>query len=96
MNSDPRAVNAAKGDKSLSHEPRRLRYRRRAAGLTLEGLAARAGSSKGHLSQLENGMVGASPPLLGRLAEVLGCEISDLMPPEEVATGLTATRVVAP
>lgn len=88
MSMDPGAVKGGKGDKSLSHEPLRLRYRRRAAGLTLEALAQLAGASKGHLSQLENGQVGASPPMLAKLAGALGCEIADLMPPEDVATGI--------
>jgi transcriptional regulator with XRE-family HTH domain len=69
--------------KSLTHAPQRLKYRRVAAGLSITELATLAGYSKGHLSMLEDGKHhSASATCLKKLAEVLGCEITDLMPTE--------------
>lgn len=63
----------------LNQDPARLRYRRTAARMTLGDLAASARCSVSYLSQLEHGMYSASPPLLGRLADALGCKTTDLM-----------------
>lgn len=63
----------------LDHDPRRLRQRRLAAGLTLPELAELAQVSKGHLSEVENGTRNPSPRLLGRLARELRCEIMDIL-----------------
>lgn len=56
---------------------RRLRARRREAGLSQLELAIRAGSSQRHLSFLETGRSHPRPSMVRRLAEVLG------MPPRE-------------
>jgi transcriptional regulator with XRE-family HTH domain len=66
----------------LNQDPKRLRRRRVTARLTITELAAKAGCSVSYLWQLENGDYSASPRLLGVLADALGCEITDLMPPE--------------
>jgi transcriptional regulator with XRE-family HTH domain len=78
------AVKRATGDKDLTHAPKRLKYRRTAAGLSLTQLAEQAGYSKAHISMLEDGQHhSASPECLKRLAEVLGCQITDLIPDED-------------
>ena len=75
---------------TTSQDPRRLKRRRTMSGLSLTDVAHRAGISKGHLSDLENGYVGASAPMLGKLAGVLECEITDLMPPDPDENGAAA------
>jgi transcriptional regulator with XRE-family HTH domain len=76
-------VKRASGDKTLTHDARRLKFRRTAAGLSLTAAAEHAGYSKAHLSMLEGGQDhSASPECLKALAEVYGCEIRDLMPDE--------------
>lgn len=62
-----------------------LRERRRAAGLTLEAAAARAGLSAAHLSRLETGHRQPSLPVLLALSRSYGITVSDLLgeaPPE--------------
>ncbi len=66
-----------------NQDPRRLKRRRVAKGMSLTTAASKAECSKSHLSKLEHGHDGAGPELLGRLAAVYGCEIEDLMPPEK-------------
>jgi transcriptional regulator with XRE-family HTH domain len=74
---------AAKGpERELNQDPRRLRRRRVAKRLSVTSLANKAGCSVSYLWQLENGDYSASPELLGRLADELDCDITDLMPPE--------------
>ena len=68
-----------------NQDPRRLKRRRVAKGMSLTTAASLAQCSKSHLSKLEHGRDGASPELLGRLAAVYGCDIEDVMPPEPVA-----------
>lgn len=61
-----------------------LRQRRRAAGLTLEAAASRAGLSVAHLSRLETGQRQPSLPVLLTLSRCYGTTVSDLlgeMPP---------------
>lgn len=81
------------GDRSVNHPARRrgprtitnhaeLKRRRVLAGLTLDELGAKAGATKGHLSDIENDRYNASQPLLTRLAKVLGCDVTDLMASE--------------
>jgi transcriptional regulator with XRE-family HTH domain len=79
------AVKRAEGDKELAHDPRRLRRRRRLAGLTVRELAAKAQVSVGSISMLENGKQSAGVKMLADLANALGCEIADLMPDENAA-----------
>ncbi|MFJ2514660.1 helix-turn-helix domain-containing protein [Streptomyces griseoviridis] len=75
-----------------NQDPARCRRRRVEAGLSQIHFARQVGVSKGHMSLVESGRRGASPALLGRMAAVLGCEISDLMPPmpEQTLTGSRA------
>ena len=56
-----------------------LRDRRRAAGLTLEAAAHRAGLSAAHLSRLESGLRQPSLPVLLGLARMYGTTVSDLL-----------------
>ena len=73
-------------ERRLNQDPERIRRRRVAAGLEAQQLARLAKISKGYLSIIERGKASASPVVLGRLADALGCTIADLMPhaPEEV------------
>lgn len=56
-----------------------LREQRRAAGLTLEAAAARAGLSVAHLSRLETGHRQPSLPVLLTLSRSYGTTVSDLL-----------------
>jgi transcriptional regulator with XRE-family HTH domain len=67
---------------TLKQDPRKLKRRRVAAGMSLTEAAQRAPCSKPHLSNVENGYDGASPRLLAKLAGLYGCQIVDLMPDE--------------
>lgn len=55
---------------------------RKKLGLSLEELAKRAGSTKGHLSSLENGRHRASPELAECLARELGIGEMEILYPE--------------
>ncbi|WP_129843443.1 XRE family transcriptional regulator [Streptomyces sp. RFCAC02] len=57
----------------------RLRELRRAAGLTLQAAAGRAGLSPAHLSRLETGHRQPSLPVLLNLARVYGTTVSGLL-----------------
>jgi transcriptional regulator with XRE-family HTH domain len=81
MPRDPKAVKS-KQDRPKNQDPTRLRRRRVAARLSITELAAMAGCSVSYLWQLENGDYSASPELLGRLADGIGCDITEIMPPE--------------
>lgn len=65
----------------LDHDPARVRRHRVAAGLEAQELARRVGITKSAMSKIERGKNNASPGVLERLANVLGCQIADLMPP---------------
>lgn len=69
----------------LSQDPKRLRRRRIAAGMSQAALAAKAGCSAPYLCQLEKGDYSASAEILAALAGALECKITDLMTPERVA-----------
>lgn len=69
-------------ERVLNQDPRRLRRRRVAAGMSMTDLALKSGCSLSYLGQLERGEYSASAPVLAALAEALGCEITDLMPRE--------------
>ncbi|MGW2934822.1 helix-turn-helix domain-containing protein [Streptomyces sp. NPDC001156] len=56
-----------------------LRRRRIERGLNQVELAAKVGITPSHMSVVERGRRGASPRVLNRLAEALGCEITDLL-----------------
>jgi transcriptional regulator with XRE-family HTH domain len=72
-------------DNPVNQDPAKLKRRRIAAVLSVTELAALAGVSKGHLSELERRTRSASPAVLSRLAVALGCEITDLLPDEAAA-----------
>lgn len=73
---------------------RRIATLRRNHGLSFDGLAQRAGVSKGTLVQLERG--GANPSILTlcRLAGALGVSVADLVAPAEAEE--TPVTVVGP
>jgi transcriptional regulator with XRE-family HTH domain len=78
----------------------RLRDRRRAAGLTLEAAAGRAGLSAAHLSRLESGLRQPSLPVLLGLARMYGTTVSDLLgettgEPDPIVRGGGAAAVPA-
>jgi transcriptional regulator with XRE-family HTH domain len=58
----------------------KLREKRIRARLTRPGLARKAGLHPTHIYLLETGKRGTTPETLGTLADVLGCDIADLMP----------------
>ncbi|MEV1245184.1 helix-turn-helix transcriptional regulator [Nonomuraea sp. NPDC049750] len=64
----------------LDHDPKRIRRRRVAAGLESQELARRVGITKSAMSKIERGRNNASPGVLERIAEALGCRTTDLMP----------------
>jgi transcriptional regulator with XRE-family HTH domain len=61
-----------------------IRRHRRAAGLSQEGLAERAGSHFTYISEIETNRVNPSINVLRRLAEALGVELSELIREAEV------------
>jgi transcriptional regulator with XRE-family HTH domain len=56
-----------------------IRAWRKYRGLSLERLGERVGVTKGALSQLENGTVAYTQPMLEALADALSCEPQDLL-----------------
>ena len=82
MVSMSRERRSVKRERPLNQDPKRLRRRRVAAGLTITQLASKAGCNIAYLWQLENGDYSASPVMLDKLAGALGCTIEDLMPRE--------------
>lgn len=70
-------------------DPRKLQARRIRARLTGPALAERAGLCKATISALERGQRRGSLETLGLIADVLGCDITDLMP-DETAAQITA------
>ncbi len=60
---------------------KRVRYHRRQAGLTLDGLSASVGRPASYLSQLENGLNDPRSSLIESLASALGCSQEDLTDP---------------
>jgi len=66
-------------------DPAKLRYQRVKARLSPIALAGRLGISRGHLSEIEKipPTRSASPELLGRIADELGCDITALMADDE-------------
>ena len=85
MAQQARTVNRPEGDRDLTQHPKRLRWRRVAAGLTMRQLAAKSGFSIGSISMWENGRRSADVVSLTALASALDCEITDLMPAEPAA-----------
>ena len=62
----------------------RLRDRRQAKGLTLEGLAAASGVSRSMLSQVERGEANPTFATLWNLTQALGLNLDDLVTTEPV------------
>ena len=65
----------------LTQEPDRVWRKRVEAGLEQYELAAKAAIHPSKMSRIESGRLAAKPAELHRLAEVLGCHVTDLMPP---------------
>ncbi|SHI65148.1 helix-turn-helix transcriptional regulator [Streptomyces sp. 3214.6] len=61
-------------------DPQRLTRRRVEAGLSQNALARAIGVSKQLVSAVSLGKANFSPETLSKAAEVLGCEIADLLP----------------
>ncbi|HEY6116293.1 MAG TPA: helix-turn-helix transcriptional regulator [Candidatus Dormibacteraeota bacterium] len=61
-------------------DPQRLTRRRVEAGLSQNALARAIGVSKQLVSAVSLGKANFSPETLARVAEVLNCEIADLLP----------------
>jgi transcriptional regulator with XRE-family HTH domain len=64
-------------------DPGRLTRRRVEAGLNQSDLAQAIGVSKQLVSAVSLGKANFSPEKLARVAEVLGCEIADLLPEDD-------------
>lgn len=66
----------------------RVRARRKALGWSQELLAEKAGLDRTYIGRCENGKQNATLKTIYSLAEVLGVEATELMPPmSEVARG---------
>jgi transcriptional regulator with XRE-family HTH domain len=63
-------------------DPDKLRLKRIRARMSRPALARRAGLHPSHVAFLERGKRGTTPETLGLLADVLGCDITELMPDE--------------
>lgn len=59
-----------------------LRSKRMAACIEQADLARRCGTTQQQISKWEQGAYGCRLPMLAKLAEALGCDPTDLMPPE--------------
>lgn len=80
----------------MNEDPREIRRRRIEAGLSQTDLALKAGVSKSHVSDVENGRAGFSPKNLKALATALGCTIRDLLlPAPEEQAPVTPEKSVA-
>jgi transcriptional regulator with XRE-family HTH domain len=69
-----------------------LRAKREQAGLTVTALAARAGMLPSKLSRLERGLLKLKVDDLLVLAEVLECDVPDLIPAGEPRVPAALTR----
>lgn len=82
MTSTPKATKPKRENRALAQDPRKLRWRRTAAGLSLRQLQEAHGMNPATVSLLENGHKSARIATLAKLAEAYGCDITDLMPDE--------------
>lgn len=64
-------------------DPQRFARRRVEAGLTQNAVARKVGVSKQLVSAVATGRATFSPETLQKVAEVLGCEVADLLPVDE-------------
>lgn len=62
----------------LATNGKRIRDLRYELGLTQADLAARAGVHFTHVYRIEEGQRGATPPVLKRIADVLGVAVADI------------------
>jgi len=69
-----------------------LRAKREQVGLTVTGLAARAGMLPSKLSRLERGLLKLKVDDLLVLAEALACDVPDLIPAGEPRVPVALTR----
>lgn len=86
MSRGKQSVKPRRGSKRPTYQdPRKLRRVRTVARLTPSQLADKLKISKGHYSEIEAipPTRSASPALLGRIADELGCDITDLMSDDE-------------
>jgi DNA-binding XRE family transcriptional regulator len=65
----------------------KLAARRIRARLSQAALARVTGIQQSHISRLERGVSDTTPKTLGQLADVLGCDITELMPDEHTVQG---------
>ena len=65
----------------LTQDPERIWRKRVEAGLEQHELAAKAEIHRSKMSRIECGRLPARPAELLRIAEALGCPVTDLMPP---------------
>ncbi len=65
--------------KTIPTDGAAIRRRRILAGHTTYGLATLAEISQGHLVHIEHGRRFGTPPVLKRIADALGCGISDIV-----------------
>ncbi len=68
----------------------RLKTLRKERGWTAEVLAAKAGSSKSYISEIENGKKFPSGRLLKRFADELGVSVYDLIDSDDLADEIRA------
>jgi XRE family transcriptional regulator, fatty acid utilization regulator len=90
MGQSVRHVKPPQGDRDLTQDRRRLKWRRVAAKLTIRQLSAKSGVSPGAISMLETGRRSAEVGTLAALADALNCDITDIMPAEPGANGSAA------
>ena len=72
-----------------------IRRRREEAGLTLTDLAARASLTKGAMSKIETGKGSPAIATVFRIAEALGCALSELFADSEESVPYALTRAGA-
>lgn len=67
----------------------RIKDFRKKAGLTQDELAAKLGSSKSHVSEMETGKKNPSSPMLDRIAQIFGVRPADMIDPGSEVDGFT-------
>lgn len=60
---------------NLNHEPEAVKYARRRAGLSQAALARKLGVARSLVNEIEGGTRNATPAMLIKLAEALGCPV---------------------